>query len=161
MPFSIRPHRRFPVQCAVTYHAGPFLKLPLAYFSGFWLLITLFVLSSSPAYAEWVKISSNDTFTYYADPETIRRKGTLVKMWVLVDFKTIQTSAEGKSYLSNKAQREYDCAEEQTRRLSYYWYTGQMGKGEVAVYDTDPTTWQPDPPESVGQKFLKLACSKQ
>ncbi len=24
MPFSIRPYQRFPVQCAVTYHAGPF-----------------------------------------------------------------------------------------------------------------------------------------
>jgi hypothetical protein len=24
MPFSIHPYRRFPVQCAVTYHAGPF-----------------------------------------------------------------------------------------------------------------------------------------
>lgn len=25
MPFSIRPFRRFPVQCSVTYNAGPFL----------------------------------------------------------------------------------------------------------------------------------------
>jgi len=24
MPFTIRPYRRFPVQCAVTYNAGPF-----------------------------------------------------------------------------------------------------------------------------------------
>jgi hypothetical protein len=24
MPFSIRPDRRFPVHCTVTYHAGPF-----------------------------------------------------------------------------------------------------------------------------------------
>jgi hypothetical protein len=24
MPFSIRPFHRFPVQCAVNYHAGPF-----------------------------------------------------------------------------------------------------------------------------------------
>jgi len=24
MPFSIRPYRRFPVQCFVTYNAGPF-----------------------------------------------------------------------------------------------------------------------------------------
>jgi hypothetical protein len=24
MPFSIRPYRRFPVQCVVTYNAGPF-----------------------------------------------------------------------------------------------------------------------------------------
>jgi hypothetical protein len=35
MPFSVRPHRRFPVCCPVTYHAGPFLKLLLAYFPGF------------------------------------------------------------------------------------------------------------------------------
>ena len=24
MPFVLRPYRRFPVQCSVTYHAGPF-----------------------------------------------------------------------------------------------------------------------------------------
>ena len=35
MPFSVRPHRRFPVQCNVTNNAGPFLKLPLASCSGF------------------------------------------------------------------------------------------------------------------------------
>jgi hypothetical protein len=29
MPFSIRPFRRFPVQCAVTFNAGSFLKLSL------------------------------------------------------------------------------------------------------------------------------------
>ena len=54
MPLTIRPHRRFPVHCSVTYNAEPFLKLPLAYCSGFWLLITLLVLNSVPAYAEWV-----------------------------------------------------------------------------------------------------------
>jgi hypothetical protein len=29
MPFTLRPYRRFPVQCFVTYHARPFLKLLL------------------------------------------------------------------------------------------------------------------------------------
>ena len=24
MPFTLRPYRRFPVQCSVTYNAGPF-----------------------------------------------------------------------------------------------------------------------------------------
>ena len=24
MPFTLRPYRRFPVKCAVTYNAGPF-----------------------------------------------------------------------------------------------------------------------------------------
>ena len=39
MSFLVRPHRRFPVPCADAYHAGPFLPLPLAYFSGLWQLI--------------------------------------------------------------------------------------------------------------------------
>ena len=90
MLFSIRPYRRFPAQCTVTYHAGPFLKLPLAYFSGFCLLITLLVLSSAPAYAEWVVLgTTDDGMTTYADPDTIRRRGDLVRMWALYDFKTI------------------------------------------------------------------------
>ena len=35
MVFTLRPFRRFPVHCAVTYHAGSFLRLPLAYFFSF------------------------------------------------------------------------------------------------------------------------------
>jgi hypothetical protein len=35
MPFAIRPGWRCPMQCADTYNAGPFLKLPLAFFLGF------------------------------------------------------------------------------------------------------------------------------
>jgi hypothetical protein len=40
MPFSIHPFRRFHVHCSVTYHAGTFLKLPLAYISGFGSQVT-------------------------------------------------------------------------------------------------------------------------
>jgi hypothetical protein len=35
MPFVLRPFCRFPLQCSVTYHAGLFLKCPLAQFSDF------------------------------------------------------------------------------------------------------------------------------
>lgn len=31
MPFSIRPYRRFPVQCSVTYNTSLFLKQALPY----------------------------------------------------------------------------------------------------------------------------------
>ena len=34
MPLAHRPYRRFLAHCAVTYNTGPFLKPPLAYFSG-------------------------------------------------------------------------------------------------------------------------------
>ena len=79
MSFLVHPHRRFPVPCADAYHASPFLPLPLAYFSGSWLLITLLFLSSLPAYAEWVAVEKDYLLpglqTVYVDPDTIRREG--------------------------------------------------------------------------------------
>lgn len=107
-------------------------------------LITLMLLSSSPAYAEWVKVGEDDSYSYtaYIDLDTIRHKGNLVKVWRLFDHTTIQTVA-GKSYLSSKAQTEYDCAKKQSRILVVYGYSGQMGSSTLVGYDTDPTKWRP------------------
>ena len=63
MPFSIRS---FPV----TYNAGQFIKRSLAYFFGFWSLITLMVLSSGPAYSEWVALGKATQTRLYMLIET-------------------------------------------------------------------------------------------
>jgi hypothetical protein len=124
------------------------------------LLIILFFLSSSPAYAEWVKIGGSDAHTIYADSDTIRRNGNLVKMWTLLDFKTIHT-AGGTSYLSQKQQLEYDCAEEQLRSLAYYWYSGQIGTGKIVDSYAKPLNWEPSMPDSAGQVQLAFACKNR
>jgi len=115
MPPSIRPHRH----------------LPLAYISGFWSLIVLLVLCSGPAYAEWVQIGMlEDGTTIYADTDTIRRKGDLVKMWVLFDYHLAQrVDVTGTSimYLSDWSQEPYDRAEERFRRLAAAYFSGNMG----------------------------------
>jgi hypothetical protein len=36
MPFLIRPYRRFLVNCAVTYQAGLFVKVPAGLQFGWW-----------------------------------------------------------------------------------------------------------------------------
>ena len=53
-------------------------------FFGFWLLITFLAQSSGPSYAEWLFVSGDDEagMTVYVDPDTIRRNGDLVKMWL-------------------------------------------------------------------------------
>ena len=122
--------------------------------------LTLLILSSGPAYAEWVAVSKADTSTGYVDPDTIRRKGNLVKMWILSDFKTIQTTAAGISYLSQKMQWEYDCAEEQFRMIAGYGYSGQMGTGEIVTSHTNPANWEPVMPGSVGQTRWVFVCKK-
>ena len=160
MPFSIRPFRHFPGQCSVKYHTGPFLTLPLAYVLGFGALITLLGLNNGPAYAEWVAIGYSESlggYTVYVDPDTIRRKGDLVKVWALTDYTTLQTVADS-SFLSSKAQNEFDCAEERQRELAVTWFSGNMGNGNGVWNNSDETKWSPVAPGSVGQGVWKFAC---
>ena len=144
MPFSLRLFCRFPVQCSVTYNAWSFLKLQLVYFLGFGSLITLLVLSSGPAYAEWVRVSGDNQgkMAAYVDLSTIRRKAGVVEMWELWDFKDRQASASG-SFLSSKTQRGYDCAGKRRRRLAGSWFSGHMEKGKLLYSDSHKSEWVP------------------
>ena len=162
MPFFIRLYQRFPVQCSITYHAGLFLKLPLAYFLGFWLLITLLVLSSRLVSAEWAAVSVLDEagVTIYVDSNTIRRKGNRVQMWELIDYERVQTVA-GTSYLSARLQREYDCAGELHRTLALTELSGNMGTGTVLLTNSDAQKWEPVDPGSIAKRLWKVACNKE
>jgi len=140
MPFSIRSPRRW----------------PLAYVSLFFILL---VLSSAPAYAEWVEVGITDEATVYADPDTIRRKGDLVKMWYLHDFKTTQTVLK-KSYLSSRSQDEYDCTEDRHRALASTSFSGNMGSGKVRSSYAIKGKWEPVPPGTMTQALWKVACDK-
>lgn len=162
MPFTNRPHCHVPLSCSVTSNSGPVLKLPAAYFFGFWLLIALLALSSGPLYAGWVLTSGDDGagLTVYVDPETIRRKKGLVKMWQLYDYKTVQTVA-GDSLLSFKRYNEFDCTEERTRMLAYTWFSGNMGSGKVVYSTPDEQQWEPVVPGTINRTLWKVACSKK
>ena len=138
-------------------HIRPFFTQPLA----FWFLITLLVLSSIPAYAEWVRALNNQTDpTLYVDSDTIRRDGTVVKWWELLDYKTVQTVA-GISFLSMKVLREYDCAGEQIRVLAMADFAGNMASGTVVFTDFTQNNWVPVQPESKGQALWKAACGQE
>lgn len=157
MPFSIRPIRRFPVQCSVTSPVGRFLNLSPLYCLGFWLLITLLALSSGPSYAGWVFVSGDDEagMTVYVDPDTIRRNGDLVKMWHLSDRKTME------GYGSIKSQREYDCAAARHRLLAASILSEHMGRGQVLSDNVQEGQWIPVAPDSSGQALWKIACGKK
>ena len=124
------------------------------------LLIIFLFLSSAPAYAEWVEVGITDEATVYADPDTIRRKGDLVKMWYLHDFKTTQTVLK-KSYLSSRSQDEYDCTEDRHRALASTSFSGNMGSGKVRSSYSIKGKWEPVPSGTMTQTFWKVACDKQ
>ena len=126
------------------------------------ILIIFLVLSGGPVYAEWVEVSANKNagVIAYADPDTIRRKGDLVKMWSLFDLHTTHT-AGGNSYSSIKALHKYDCAEDRSRALAHTKFSGNMGHGKVVYSNLDEGTWTPVAPVSVGQELWKVACGKK
>jgi hypothetical protein len=146
MIFSIHPHRH----------------LPLAYRSGFWLLITLLMLSSGPAYAEWVTVSVIDQAgaTVYVDPTTIHRQGARVTMSELIDYRAIQT-VTGTAFVSTRLHREYDCARDRHRTLALTKSSGRMGTGTVTLTNSEVQNWEPADPGSIGKRLWRIACDKK
>ena len=126
------------------------------------LLFILLFLNSVPAYAEWVAVGGNEEagVTVYADPGTIRRKGNLVTVWHLNDFKTVQI-VKGNSYLSIKAQHQFDCKGDRERIIALMKFSGNMGSGKVVYKNSNKGKWSPLAPGSVSDDLGKLACSKK
>ena len=138
-------------------------RLPLAYSSGFISLMTLLVISSGSAYAEWVAVISSESsggYTVYVDPSTIRHEEDGVEMWELYDHKTRGTK-DGYSFLSFKKRNEYGCAEERLRTLATTYYSGNMGNGRLVSSKPDQGKWIRVPPGSVGEALWKVACNKK
>ncbi|HEY6262126.1 MAG TPA: surface-adhesin E family protein [Nitrospiraceae bacterium] len=131
----------------------------------YWLsfcLITFLLLSVEPLYAEWELVSGDDSskLTVYVDRDTIRRQESLVKMWQLYDYKTVQTVA-GDSLLSFQRHNEYNCTEPRTRMLAYTWFSSNMGRGRVVYKTSEEQQWERIIPGSIEQTLWKVACGKQ
>jgi hypothetical protein len=126
------------------------------------IVLILLVLSSSPAYAEWVKVSDSDETgkTVYVDPATIRRNSNLVKMWQFYDYQTVQTVG-GNRFLTAKEQWEFDCAEERSRVVARKEFSGNMGSGTMVSTNSQVGKWVPVMPGSIGQTVWEAACGKK
>ena len=114
---------------------------------------------SNSVMAEWTKVDWTDEYTNYVDLATIQVNGYRVKMWHLVDYKTVQKFNKG-GFLSIKSQYEYDCQEAQTRGLATTAYSGNMGYGQVIGNDYTQYPWHPVQPGSVKEDNFKIACKK-
>jgi len=124
------------------------------------IAMTLLVLVSSNAAAEWLKVGTSAIAASYADQETIRRAGTLVKMWGLLDFTVAQQSpaSREKHYLSEKTQVEFDCRKERARMLSYTLHSENMGRGNVVHSSSKPEKWESVPLGSAMAAARRFAC---
>jgi hypothetical protein len=165
MTCVLYPARRLPLPCSVTHHASPFRMFPPACFAGLRSLITLLVLSSALACAEWVAIEKDYLLpgqqTVYIDPDTIRREGNLVTVWQLVDFKAMQGGRSPTRFFSTKTHKQFACAEKRFRLLAFTEFTDAMGTGISDNGHVDKDNWLPVEPESVSQALWEVVCGNK
>ena len=114
---------------------------------------------SSGAIAGWTEVNSDGMGTQYVDLSKTIRNGSLVKIWTAVDYNEPRKMLE-KNFRSIVFQEEYDCDNELRRTLFVVAYAGQMAEGTAVLSDPQVTNWQPTPPGSSGEMFLRIACSK-
>jgi hypothetical protein len=120
---------------------------------------------STNLFAEWTRFigSADGSMTVYGDRETIKKKGSNVKMWSVNDFKTVQLlPVSNTKFLSTVARQEYDCEEETKRILDGYWYSGNMKQGEIVHSFTNiKEEAESIIPKSILESSFKIACDKK
>ena len=100
-------------------------------------------------------IKIKDAFIAYADPESIRKTGNMVKMWSLYDYKFPQKPG----VISIRQKSEYNCIEKKRRQLFLSAYSGRMNNGEIILISNQPENdWERVPLGSVRKAMLEFAC---
>ena len=124
--------------------------------------LVLAALGGSAA-AVWERVGvADDGMVVYADPATIRTSGSVVKMWVLLDYKTAEKDDSGKPYLSAKLLHDYDCKDEQGRTRYFSFHSGQMGTGYRVYSEVRPASeWRSAHRAIIGETLWKIACGKK
>jgi len=142
----------------------PFHRLPLVCFSGLISLTTLLVLSSGPAYAEWVAVEKEflrpGQQTVYTDPNILQREGNLVTMWQLIDFEWMQGGQSPTRFMSTETTKQFDCAVPRFRLLAFSVFSDRMGAGIRHDGLVDKDNWLSIEPESINQALWEVACAK-
>lgn len=118
----------------------------------------LAALSSGVTAADWVTVNDTDDYIAYADPASILRTGSHVRMWDLIDLKYPQSSPIGDRYSSSKANSEFDCEGERVRTLHFSLHAGRMGDGDIVQIAAVSNKWLPVTHGSLLKILWQFAC---
>jgi hypothetical protein len=123
------------------------------------ILSFLLVLASSTVLADWTKIASDDDiYSAYADKQSIRKQGDLVRMHGLYDFRRQDFTPDGKGLFSTVVLREYDCTARRVRLLSVIDFSGAMGAGTAVSTSDTPRRWEAVVAGGIDEHYWNTAC---
>ena len=117
------------------------------------IVLSLMLLATNPAWADWVNTDSTDDAAHYMDPATVRKDGDLRSAWTLQDYKERQRGGE----MSARGRMEFDCKSKRFRVLSVISYSGPMGTGKILGMTGKSTSWSDDASDLVD---IEIVCSQ-
>ena len=122
------------------------------------IVCLLLALLATPAVADWVSMGMTEDGEgdVYLDPATIRKDGTLRKVWELVDNKQGKLSGA----MSSRTHMEYDCSAATRRNLTRTTHSGPMAGGNILMMGLEAGEWTPVAPSSAAESALKFVCGK-
>ena len=114
------------------------------------------LLISKPSFANWVKVSQNQSVKLFVNLNNISGSRDQKYVWVLMDERQPK-----ESYKSRVAHMSIDCKIGRHKLLALFLYDDHMGKGkELKVIQNVKRGWDSTPPGSVGYSVLKEVCDK-
>lgn len=123
-------------------------------------LTTLLLLGATGnALARWEQLGAGDTVYLFADRDSIRRDGTLVRMQHMLDYKEHQSEGVA-PYQSWRVDAEYDCEAYRYRELSATFHPYRLGEGPAVSRTNYPGTWQAIPPDTGLDRLGRMACDR-
>lgn len=123
----------------------------------------LLMIVSSVSWAGWEITSTDDEATFYHNKSTIRKTGSIARMWTMTNYAEVQTNSRGE-FTSDKVLVAFDCRSETYAIVSVSRYSDQMGSGSVVYSYTNKESkleWNPIVPDSLGKNEWNIACGKK
>lgn len=130
------------------------------------LIFSLLMIICSVSRADWEITAKASGITFYHDKSSIRERGTVTTMWIMIDHPTTQQLESVGNYRSEVALRGFNCNSEMYTVIKIVLYPEPSGGGRVVFsvnHDEEKWNrlWAPIVPRSTSEAEWKIACRKK
>lgn len=126
------------------------------------LMSTLICAGTWPVFAagpaQWDPVLADEQGSYYLDSTSIQTQGRVRTFWSLRDYKTVQSTYDGKAYQSALLKIELDCSSQEATALEITYFTGKMLGGDKVLRESDFHNAQSVQGNSPMGRFAQRLC---
>ena len=117
-------------------------------------------LALTPALAgpRWEPVMLADQGMFYFDPASVETQNERKEVWTALDYRKPQFTAEGKTYLSTRAQVWVNCRLQMARIMHLTYYSGPMLGGREIEKAGMLQDWKEIEAGTPVQKIARKVC---